>query len=153
PAAVRRRRSVRRFIANHKVLTAFAAVFLIMVCIAFAADALTPYNPITTHPARALKSPSGSHWFGTDNLGRDTYSRVIKGTQVSLRVAVISVSIALAAGVAMGLLAGYFGGVVDWFLSRYTDAQLAFPGILLALALIGTLGPGLNHAMIAVGII
>ncbi|MHB8578117.1 MAG: ABC transporter permease, partial [Dehalococcoidia bacterium] len=148
-----RRRSLRRFAAGNKLLTLFTAVLVVLIAVAFTADLLTTYSPTKTRPAQALQSPSQRHLLGTDNLGRDTYSRVIKGAQVSLRVAVIAVSIALAAGVVMGLLAGYFGGPIDWIFSRYIDAQLAFPGVLLAIAIVGTLGPGLNHAMIAVGIL
>ncbi len=148
-----RRRSPRRFIGRYRLLSLFTAVLIILIAVALSADLLTKYNPITTHPAQALQSPSSRHWLGTDNLGRDLYSRVIKGTQVSLRVAVISVVISLTFGVVSGLLAGYFGGAVDWLLGRYIDAQLAFPGILLAIALIAVLGPGLTSATIAVGVL
>jgi peptide/nickel transport system permease protein len=159
PAAVadtvlaERRRSPLRFIAHHRLLSFFIAVFLLLVLVAVFADALTTYNPLKTYPKFTLRSPSGAHWLGTDNLGRDTYSRVIKGAQVSMRVAVIAVSISLAIGIVMGLMAGYFGGFVDLLCARYIDAQLAFPGILLAIAIVSALGPGLNHAMIAVGIL
>ena len=146
-------RAAARWATSHRALTFFAAVLVALICVAFAADALTRYQPTKTHPKDALQGPSAKYWLGTDNLGRDTYSRVLKGAQVSLRVAVIAVSISLAVGVFMGLLAGYFGGWTDYALSRYIDAQLAFPTILLAIALVSALGPGLNHAMIAVGII
>ena len=148
-----RRRSLRRFISRNRMLSLFTVVLIMLIAIALSADLLVKYNPITTHPAQALQSPSSRHWLGTDNLGRDLYSRVIKGTQVSLRVAVISVVISLTFGVVSGLLAGYFGGAVDWLLGRYIDAQLAFPGILLAIALIAVLGPGLTSATIAVGVL
>lgn len=153
PALPERRRSLWRFIGRNRTLALFTAVLLILIAIALAADLLTRYNPLTTHPAQALQSPSAKHWLGTDNLGRDLYSRVIKGTQVALRVVVLSVSIALAAGIVLGLLAGYIGGWVDWLISRYIDAQLAFPGILLAIALIAVIGPGLKGATIAVGVL
>jgi len=148
-----RRRSVGRFIAGHRRLVAFGSVFVLLIAISLMAGSLTRYNPTATRPREALQSPSGKHWLGTDNLGRDNYSRVISGTHVSLRVAVIAVSIALVVGVVMGLLAGYFGGSVDWVLGRYIDAQLAFPGVLLAFSLVSWLGPGLNSAMIAVGVL
>jgi len=148
-----RRRSLTRFVARNPLLTLFAAVFVLLAVVALSADLLVTTNPLQTHPAQSLRGPAAAHWLGTDNLGRDIYSRVIKGAQVSLRVAVIAVSISLAAGVALGLAAGYFGGVVDTLCSRYIDAQLAFPGILLAIAIVNALGPGLNHAMIAVGIL
>lgn len=150
---VRRRRSLRRFVVRNRTLSSFAAVFFVLLVIAFSADLLISYNPTKTHPAQALQAPSAQHWLGTDNLGRDTYSRVVKGAQVSLRVAVIAVAIALVVGVSFGLLAGYFGGASDWVLSRYIDAQLAFPGILLAFIIVAVLGPGLTNALIAVGIL
>lgn len=148
-----RRRSPARFVSRNRMLSTFAAVLLLLVAIAIAADLLTRYNPTATHPAQALQSPSGRHWLGTDNLGRDLYSRVIKGTQVSFRVVIFAVSIALAAGVAMGLMAGYFGGLLDWTFGRYIDAQLAFPPLLLAIALVAVLGPGFTSATIAVGVL
>lgn len=153
PVLARRQRSVLRFVARHRMLAFFIAIFLLLVLVAVFADALTTYNPLKTYPRNTLRSPSGAHWLGTDNLGRDTYSRVIKGAQVSMRVAVIAVSISLAIGIVMGLMAGYFGGIADLLCARYIDAQLAFPGILLAIAIVSALGPGLNHAMIAVGIL
>ena len=93
------------------------------------------------------------HWLGTDNVGRDQLSRVLIGTRVSMAVAVIAVSIALGFGVAMGLAAGFIGGLVDQVLGRIIDATLAFPGVLLAIAITNALGPSLRNAMIAIGII
>jgi peptide/nickel transport system permease protein len=100
-----------------------------------------------------LQQPSLGHLLGTDNVGRDQFSRVIAGTRISLGVAVIAVTIALSGGVVMGLLAGYIGGLTDQILSRIIDAMLAFPGVLLAIAVTSALGPSLRNAMIAVGII
>jgi len=148
-----RRRSVRTWLARHPALAIFATIFVLLLILAFTADALVTHNPLTTHPRDALQGPSAAHWLGTDDLGRDTYSRVIKGAQVSLRVAVISVAIGLVLGVSLGLLAGYSGGAIDWILGRMIDAQLSFPGILLALIIVAVLGPGLKNAMIAVGIL
>ncbi len=153
PILAERRRSPLRFVTRHRMLAFFIAVFLVLVLVAVFADALTTYNPLKTNTKALLQNPSGAHWLGTDNLGRDTYSRVIKGAQVSMRVAVIAVSISLALGIVMGLMAGYFSGIVDLLCARYIDAQLAFPGILLAIAIVSAMGPGLNHAMIAVGIL
>lgn len=148
-----RKRSPWRWVRRHPTLAVFAAIFTVLIVIAFTANALITYNPTKTHPAVALQSPSGKHWVGTDALGRDEYSRVIKGAQVSLQVAVIAVSIGLVIGVSLGLLAGYVGGAADWTVSRVIDAQLAFPGILLAFAIVAVLGPGLKNAMIAVGVL
>lgn len=134
-------------------LAIFGALILLMVFVGGLAPQLAPYNPIQPVPSQALQQPSSSHPLGTDNLGRDALSRVIYGTRISLVVAVIAVSISLGCGVVMGLVAGYTGGWVDQVLSRLIDAMLAFPGVLLAIAVTSALGPSLQNAMIAVGII
>jgi peptide/nickel transport system permease protein len=134
-------------------LIIFGVVILLMVLVAIFAPLLAPYDPYKTQPANVLQQPSFEHILGTDNLGRDQLSRVIYGTQVSLLVAVIAVTIALGGGVSMGLAAGYVGGALDQVLSRFVDAMLAFPGVLLAIAVTNALGPSLRNAMIAVGII
>jgi peptide/nickel transport system permease protein len=139
--------------ARRPRLLVFSSVIAIMVLIGVFAPVIAPYDPLKTRPAQALKSPSRSHLAGTDSLGRDTFSRVVFGARISLSVAVIAVSIALAGGVSLGLIAGYFGGLLDNLLSRIIDAQLAFPGILLAIAITSALGPSLRNAMIAVGIL
>jgi peptide/nickel transport system permease protein len=134
-------------------LIIFGALILVMVLVAIFAPLLAPYDPYKTQPANVLQQPSMEHILGTDNLGRDQLSRVIYGTQVSLLVAVIAVTIALGGGVLLGLAAGYIGGALDQALSRFIDAMLAFPGVLLAIAVTNALGPSLRNAMIAVGII
>jgi peptide/nickel transport system permease protein len=134
-------------------LIVFGVVILVMVFVGAFAPWLAPYDPNKPQPAIVLQAPSWTHMLGTDNLGRDQLSRVIYGARVSLLVAVIAVSISLGGGVSMGLAAGYLGGVVDQFLSRFVDAMLAFPGVLLAIAVTSALGPSLRNAMIAVGII
>jgi peptide/nickel transport system permease protein len=100
----------------------------------------------------ARQPPSDEFWFGTDLLGRDVFSRVLVGAQVSLQVGLISVALGAVPGVLMGLFAGYLGGRVDTLISRFVDALLAFPSILLALIIIASLGPSLRNVMIAVGI-
>jgi peptide/nickel transport system permease protein len=134
-------------------LIVFGAVILVMVFIGIFAPWLAPYDPIQPQPANVLQAPSFAHVLGTDNLGRDQFSRVLYGTRVSLSVAVIAVTIALGGGVSMGLAAGYVGGVLDQVLGRFVDAMLAFPGVLLAIAVTSALGPSLRNAMIAIGII
>jgi peptide/nickel transport system permease protein len=131
----------------------FGTVVAIMALVGLLAPLISPYDPIKTAPADSLQAPSARHWLGTDQLGRDTLSRVIHGARVSLAVAVIAVSIALTGGVSLGLAAGYFGGWFDHASSRFIDAMLAFPGILLAIAITSALGPSLQNAMIAVGIL
>jgi peptide/nickel transport system permease protein len=134
-------------------LYVFGGLVLLMVVAGLLAPLLTPYDPVQTAPARSLQPPSPAHPLGTDQLGRDTLSRVLHGARLSLSVAVIAVSISLAGGVSLGLLAGYVGGWLDHVVSRFIDAMLAFPGILLAIAITSALGPSLQNAMIAVGII
>jgi len=113
---------------------------------------VAPYDPLATSWSAIRKAPSAAHWFGTDELGRDVLSRVIYGTRASLLAGVVSVSIALSLGIPIGLLAGYAGRWPDALISRMTDAMLATPFLILAIALAAFLGPSLTNAMIAIGI-
>jgi peptide/nickel transport system permease protein len=141
---------VRRFLRNK------GAVFAVFVLVAWAVVALlgsriTPYDPIEPIEM-ARRPPSWAFWFGTDLLGRDVFSRVLVGSQISLQLGLISVALGAAPGILFGLLAGYFGGRIDALVSRFMDALLAFPSILLALVIIASLGPSLRNVMIAVGV-
>jgi peptide/nickel transport system permease protein len=127
-------------------------VIVLFIILAVFAPIIAPYDPITTSWSAVRKAPSAAHWFGTDDLGRDIMSRIIFGTRASLSAGVISVSIAVAIGVPLGLLAGYSGGFIDALISRITDAMLACPALILAIALAAFLGPSLQNAMIAIGI-
>ena len=127
-------------------------VIVVFIILAVFAPLIAPYDPMTTSWAQVRKAPSAAHWFGTDDLGRDILSRIIFGTRASLSAGVISVSIAVAIGVPLGLLAGYCGGFIDALISRITDAMLACPALILAIALAAFLGPSLQNAMIAIGI-
>jgi peptide/nickel transport system permease protein len=127
-------------------------VIVAFVAIAIFAPFIAPYDPIATNFAAVRKAPSAAHWFGTDEIGRDVLSRVIFGARASLEAGVLSVLISLAIGVPVGLLAGYAGGKVDMLISRLTDALLACPFLILAIALAAFLGPSLANAMIAIGI-
>jgi peptide/nickel transport system permease protein len=128
------------------------AIIILFVGLAIFASLVAPYDPIATSWSSVRKAPSAAHWFGTDELGRDMLSRVIFGTRASLLAGVISVSIAVGIGVPFGLLAGYSGGFIDALISRITDAMLACPGLILAIALAAFLGPSLGNAMIAIGV-
>jgi peptide/nickel transport system permease protein len=153
PSSRDRTEQLARLAKRYPRVVVFGAVILILVVIGIFAPAIAPDDPLQTAPAHVYEQPSPSHLLGTDNVGRDQFSRVIYGTRISLSVAVIAVTIALSFGVSMGLAAGYGGGATDQILSRFVDAMLAFPGVLLAIAVTSALGPSLRNAMIAVGII
>lgn len=130
-----------------------ASAFLLLVIIAaFAPGILAPGDPYTGDATQALQAPGASHWFGTDHLGRDLYTRVIHGTALSLRTALIAVTIALISGGLLGLMAGFLGGWVDQTVMRVVDVLLAIPALLLSLALISALGFGSTNVAIAVAI-
>jgi len=128
-------------------LTVFLALLAVF------APWVAPYRPDEIHPIDSLLAPCARYLLGTDDLGRDVLSRIIFGARVSLMVGAIAIGIAAAAGVSLGLAAGYVGGKVDALIMRVMDALLAFPAILLAIALMAVLSPSLENAMIAIGII
>ncbi|QOD93096.1 MULTISPECIES: ABC transporter permease [Microcella] len=140
-------------IARRPVALASAVVLLLVVLAAAAGPWIVPYAANDIDLGRALQAPSWAHVFGTDDLGRDIYSRVVLAAGVSVQVSVVSVSIAFAAGVLLGLIAGYFGGWIDTIVMRIVDVMFAFPVLLLALAIVAILGPGLTTAMIAIGVV
>jgi peptide/nickel transport system permease protein len=125
----------------------------ILVLLALLAPWVAPYRPDEIHPIDSLLAPSPRYWLGTDDLGRDVLSRIVFGARASLMVGAIAVGIAAAVGVPLGLVAGYLGGRLDGLVMRLMDALLAFPAILLAIALMAVLGPSLQNAMVAIGIV
>lgn len=127
-------------------------VLSLIILVAIFAPALAPEDPIEQNYGRVLNEPSLSSPFGTDQFGRDVLSRVIFGSRQSLAVAAIAIGIAASVGTVLGLVSGFFGGWTDTLIQRVIDIQLAFPGILFAMAVVAILGPGLRNAMIAVGI-
>ena len=127
-------------------------VVLMFTLMALLAPWLGLQDPISTSWGSIRKAPSAAHWFGTDEIGRDVFARVVWGTQASLLAGVVSVSISLLIGVPLGLLAGFVGGWVDMVIARITDAFLACPFLILAIALAAFLGPSLSNAMMAIGI-
>lgn len=128
------------------------AIVVLVTLLAILAPLIAPYDPIKINSSSALQPPSLQWPLGTDHLGRDILSRILYGGQVSLRIGLISVGISLTFGMLLGLVAGYYGRAVDMLVMRLIDVLLAFPNILLALAVIAILGPGLTNVMIAVGI-
>ena len=128
------------------------AVIIGFIVLALGAAWIAPQDPIATSWSAIRKAPSAEHWFGTDEIGRDVLSRVIWGTQASLLAGLVSVSISLMLGIPIGLIAGFLGGPVDMLISRLTDAFLACPFLILAIAMAAFLGPSLTNAMVAIGI-
>lgn len=139
-------------LAKRKSALVGLAVVLLMVSVAIFAPLLAPYDPTAQSWTAVRKAPSAAHWFGTDEAGRDILSRIIWGARASLMAGLTSVGIAMAIGVPLGLAAGFLGGFVDGLISRFTDAMLACPFLILAIALAAFLGPSLTNAMLAIGI-
>jgi peptide/nickel transport system permease protein len=142
-----------RLLLRNPVTVVSAAVLGVVVVVAVVADWITPFGVNDVDVPNALRAPSGEHWFGTDELGRDVFSRVLVAMQASMRVAVISVAFAVVVGVMVGVIAGYRGGWVDAVFMRVVDVMFAFPVLLLALAVVAILGPGTTTTILAIGIV
>jgi peptide/nickel transport system permease protein len=154
PAPIDRRqlRSVDWLWADRRA--ALASGFLLLVVLAaIFAPLVSRYGPAHQDITKILAGPSGQHWLGTDDLGRDQWTRLVYGARVSLQASAIAVAVALAIGVPIGLVAGFAGGWVDTILMRVVDTLLAFPAIVLAVGVTAALGPGLVNAMVAVGVV
>ena len=130
-----------------------AALLVLLILTAVFADVLAPYDPLATHPEIRLAAPSRAHLFGTDDIGRDVFSRVIYGSRISLWVGLLAVGIGTAAGMVVGLLCGYCEGRLDLVMQRIMDAVQAIPGLVLALAIVSVLKPSTTNAMIAIAIV
>lgn len=125
---------------------------LLLVLVAIFAPLIAPYNPLESDWSAMATGPSAAHWLGTDSLGRDILSRIIYGARISLYVGFVSVFLGMVIGVILGLFAGYYGGWLDMLIMRSSDVLFAFPGMLLAIAVVAILGPGLNNVIIAVAV-
>ena len=145
------RRAVRRLVRRRAAIVGLAVV-LLFTALAVLAPLISPYDPLATNWALVRKPPTALHPFGTDEIGRDILARIIWGSRASLLAGLVSVSLALAVGVPIGLISGYAGSVIDGVLMRLIDAMLAIPFLVLAIALAAFLGPSLTNAMIAIGI-
>ncbi len=141
----------RRF-AENRLAVIGLSVIVLLVAVAALAPALAPYPPNTPDLTQRLAPPGAAHWLGTDELGRDIFSRIIHGSRLTLYVVVLVAIIAAPAGLAIGTVAGYAGGWVDTVLMRVTDIFLAFPKLILALAFVSALGPGIENAIIAIAV-
>jgi peptide/nickel transport system permease protein len=146
------RRTLSTVLAN-KLAVVGLITLGVLVIVAIFGEAIAPYGINDLDIPNRLSPPSADHWFGTDELGRDVFSRVVVAARVSLQVGFIAVGIALVAGVTIGLVAGFYGGAADSFLMRLMDILFSFPAILLAIAILAALGPGITNAMIAIGIV
>lgn len=139
---------------KYRRLTLAASFVALLFLVALVAPIISPHDPLAINPDNPYLPPlSPGHLLGTDELGRDLLSRVLWGTRVSVPVAFVAVAVGLFAGGIIGLVCGYAGGITDLLLMRFIDALLAFPGLILAIALVAALGPGLRNAMIAIGIV
>jgi peptide/nickel transport system permease protein len=138
---------------RNPVTVVSTAVLGVVVFVALVANWIAPFGVNDVDVPNALQPPSGHHWFGTDELGRDVLSRVLVATQASMRVAVVSVAFAVVVGVTVGIVAGYRGGWVDTVFMRVIDVMFAFPVLLLALAVVAILGPGTTTTILAIGIV
>jgi peptide/nickel transport system permease protein len=146
------RSSLKKALAAHPGAIFGIVIIAVQILLAVFAPWITPHDPNHTYADAVLTGPSAHFWFGTDELGRDVLSRVIYGAQVSLQISAICVSIAAVVGSLLGLLAGFYRGAADSIIMRAMDVVLAFPDILLAIAVVAILGPGLNNTMVAIGV-
>ena len=128
-------------------------ILVVLLLTAILAPVLAPRDPLAQDLYIRLQPPSTSHWLGTDDFGRDIFSRVVYGSRISLRIGLIAISLALTGGTLLGLIAGYRGGFADMLIMRLMDLMLAFPSILLAIAIVAVTGPGIENAILAVSIV
>ena len=155
PAPPRRSRAVKvlRWM-RHDLRAVLSIAFLsLLVIVAIFAPVLAPYSPVDQDVTQLLLPPSAAHWLGTDDLGRDVLSRLIWGAPNSLYASFLAVGVGVALGVQVGLVIGFLGGWIDEVVSRFIDALLSFPPIVLAIAVTGALGIGLTNAMLSVGFV
>ncbi|MDR7417799.1 MAG: ABC transporter permease [Armatimonadota bacterium] len=150
--AVRPRAGVFRRLGRHRTALVGLAVLLGFVVATVAAPIVLPYDPTEADFEKVLRRPSPAHPFGTDQLGRDLFTRVVYGARVSFLIGVLAVGLSAAIGVPIGLVSGYHGGTVDLVAQRAVDLMLAFPGFLLALTLIAVLGVGVTNVVVSVGL-
>ena len=143
---------VWRELAANPLTLAGIMVIVGLLVMAVAAPGMTSYDPLAQDLSQRLLPPSTAHWCGTDELGRDIFARIVYGARITLRIVLLVLAVVVPAGLLVGCAAGYLGGWVDAVLMRITDIFLAFPKLILALALVAALGPGLDHAVIAIAL-
>jgi peptide/nickel transport system permease protein len=140
-----------RFLRNPLAVAGMVVIVLLLV-VAAGAPWIATHDPIAQSLAERLQAPSAAHWFGTDQIGRDIYSRIVYGSRITIYIVLLVTVIVAPVGLLIGTIAGYFGGRIDVLLMRITDIFLAFPGLVLALAFVAALGPGLENAVIAISL-
>src|SRR5690349_6377305 len=145
-------RAVLAFGWAKPLAAAGALIIVLMVVAAVAAPVIAPQDPAKINSRAAFLPPSAEHWFGTDNYGRDMFSRIIYGSRVALEIGLLGTLLGVGGGSLIGLICGYFGGRSDMVLMRVVDAVQAFPGLILAMAIVGVRGPSLTIAFIAIAI-
>lgn len=148
----RQQTALTRLLRNRLAVSG-GAILVAMLALALLAPYLAPSDPATMNPQHLLEGPSAAHWLGTDEFGRDMLSRIMWGARITLAVSVFSVALALLAGSALGVLSGYFGGLLDGSVSRLLEVIFAFPTILLALGIVGLLGPSVRNLVVAIGVV
>ncbi len=141
----------RRFRQNKNALVGMC-LFLVLVSFALFSEFIAPYDPIEQDLHNIMQTPSRQHILGTDELGRDIFSRIVYGSRISMTVGLIAVSIAFVAGSALGVICGYYGGVLDNVIMRFIDVLMSIPAILLNISIVAALGTGLQNVMIAIGV-
>ena len=138
---------------HNRAFQVMSLLVLLLVLVAVFAPELTPYNPLRARMRDAFQAPSAAHWFGTDKLGRDCFSRILYGARTSLSSVLVLVTVVFIVGTSLGVVAGYFGGFADTVIMRTSDMMISFPGMILAIAVAGILGGSLVNAMIALTIV
>ena len=128
-------------------------ILAFIILLSIAAPLITPYDPVKINIAEKFQPPSWNHWFGTDEVGRDIFTRILYGARLSLGFGILVIVVAAVVGLVIGTISGYFGGIVDQIIMRIVDMVLAFPNLILAMALAAVLGPNLQNAMIAIAIV
>jgi peptide/nickel transport system permease protein len=144
---------IRRFPRESPLNVVALVIIGMFLFLSLLGTTLAPYDPVSPDAVNRFHPPSSAHWFGTDNLGRDVLSRVMSGARISLGIATLIISIAVIVGTLVGAFAGYIGGLVDEIIMRFTDIFLAFPWLILAMAIAAALGPSLQNTVIALTVV
>ncbi len=144
---------VTSFVKKNPTFCVFLLLALGVICVAVFAPLIATHDPYEAVLADAIQAPSAQHWFGTDKMGRDLFSRVIYGARTSLSAALLLVCIIMVVGTFLGILSGYFGGILDAVIMRFSDMMISFPGMVLAIAVAGILGANMTNAIIAIAVV